>query len=654
MENVLEFIAKGCWLRGSFDAESLEHFAAFLMLETDFNGIPLHKTLSGSTAEFYIKTIDGCTHDIDLMMYTDAQLAFDDDLPTLPKNYKQAKIINVQCFKLEPYEDQPGYVRLRHSGDLKYLCTGGTFIFRKTASKFEFLERYIPQPLYAAPRGPLYRYVLCGHDHDFQDSFPHGPASQTHMLGTKRFIDCDEVFCIRCPHWPSKAEEWPLRMRSHGWPSEDVIRRVVDGGCDVVAVSHPDFQDDPLQWRYSFSRAEVVLLNTWTPVQQVVYHMLRLFVKRELIWSGGKRDVAVFCNYHVKTLVLWACEGRPTEWWNSMSVVALCSVLLGELRQRLIDRKLPNYFLSQSNILNHSFGSAIARELETVLQKFTCSANLRPFFEKYYICENRENFARLSKGLIGGSSILDGSGQAKLFDSAQLMSCLSLIHHAYEEALSCELQSVTELSRLSSRFRGTQPVNSTQALQPVNVNVYMKEYRFKFDEALFDRVGAWFVDYSKSLFWLNLREMFKSCEIPCDRDCVLNVIVELLPGTEREDVCPCESKRLREKRRKICVLQRKSLRAVMRPNSRKFEFPILGKKSVINTAAFCDRPFVLLADSSGPILVDEDLRSVKIVDERPAWAVSHREQYETSRTFLDKAEDILICMNIRVAQKDKV
>lgn len=637
MENLSDFFAKSWWLRGRFDHESLDHFAAFLMLETDLNGMPLHKTLTGSTAEFYIKTIDVCTHDIDLMMYTDAQLAFDDDLPTLPKNYKQPKI-NIQCFKLESYEDQPGYVRLRRSGDLKYLCTRGTFIFLKTTSKFEFLERYIPQPLYATARGPFCKYIA--RDHDNQDSFPHGPSAQTQLSYNTRFIDCDEVFCIRCPHWPSQAEEWPLRMRSHGWPPEDMIRRVVEGGCDVVAVAHPDFQDDPLQWRFSFSRAEVVLLNSWTPVQQVVYHMLRCFAKRELIWDGGKRNEKAFCNYHVKTLVLWACESRPKEWWDSFCAVILCSVLLGELRQRLIDRKLPNYFLSQSNILNHDFEPVAARELETVLLKYSSEISLSQFFERYYIRGNRENFARLSKDIIGSSSILNGSGQTKLSVASQLISCLPLIHQACDEALSCEIQSVTELSRLPIDIR-------VGHVQPYSFNVYMKEYRFKFDEALFDRAGACFVDYSKSLLWLNLSEKIKSSEIPCDRDCALNVIVELLPASESAGVCPCESKWLREKRRKIYALHRKSLRAIMRLENRRYGIPLISKKSVINKATIKGRSFVVLVDSSGTILVDEELKYTKIVDEKPPWAASHREQYETSKTFLDKAEDILLCMNIR-------
>jgi len=33
------------------------------------------------------------------------------------------------------------------------------------------------------------------------------------------------------------------------------------------------------QWRLSFSHAEIAHLNSWTPVQQIVYHMLRILIK---------------------------------------------------------------------------------------------------------------------------------------------------------------------------------------------------------------------------------------------------------------------------------------------------------------------------------------------------------------------------------------
>ena len=55
----------------------------------------------------------------------------------------------------------------------------------------------------------------------------------------------------------------------------------------MVNVAHRQCRQDEweskYQWRLSFSRAEIVLLNNWMPVQQIVYHMLRVFVKTELL-----------------------------------------------------------------------------------------------------------------------------------------------------------------------------------------------------------------------------------------------------------------------------------------------------------------------------------------------------------------------------------
>jgi len=61
--------------------------------------------------------------------------------------------------------------------------------------------------------------------------------------------------------------------------------------------------------RLSFSRAEIVLLNSWIPVQQILYHVLRVFVKTERLTDSSKNsDVATLSNYHIKTLMLWACN----------------------------------------------------------------------------------------------------------------------------------------------------------------------------------------------------------------------------------------------------------------------------------------------------------------------------------------------------------
>src|SRR6218665_1406430 len=62
-----------------------------------------------------------------------------------------------------------------------------------------------------------------------------------------------------------------------------------------------------IQWRFSFSVAEVILLQSWTQTQQIVYHFLRFFAKRELIQKDCPKEDEVLCTYHLKTLMSKIC-----------------------------------------------------------------------------------------------------------------------------------------------------------------------------------------------------------------------------------------------------------------------------------------------------------------------------------------------------------
>jgi len=107
-------------------------------------------------------------------------------------------------------------------------------------------------------------------------------------------LSVDVVVCMHCIHWPTQAANWPTRHRDHGWPDETTINAIVTKGCDVVAAVHPSCRQDEWmnkhQWRLSFSRAEVILLNSWTKIQQIVYHMLRIVLKREVLSKTNNKE----------------------------------------------------------------------------------------------------------------------------------------------------------------------------------------------------------------------------------------------------------------------------------------------------------------------------------------------------------------------------
>ena len=120
------------------------------------------------------------------------------------------------------------------------------------------------------------------------------------------------------------------------------------------------------QWRLSFSRAEIVLINSWIPVQQIVYHMLRVFVKSDdrLTDSADNPEAGKLSNYHIKTLMLWACELKPKSWWtDDLNLVRICVELLHTLADWLTDARCQHYFIDYCNLIDNSFNVTNIRDL---------------------------------------------------------------------------------------------------------------------------------------------------------------------------------------------------------------------------------------------------------------------------------------------------
>ena len=209
----------------------------------------------------------------------------------------------------------------------------------------------------------------------------------------------DYVLCMRCQLWPPQAADWPRRIRNHGVPDQTTIIEVVSNGCDLVGAVHPSCRQDEWmsehQWRLSFSRAEVTLLNSWTPVQQIIYHMLRYVLKREVLSKSDDegQDSAKLSNYHIKTLMLWECEEKPQSWWSAeSSLIKLCSSLLHKLSEWVANRQCYHYFINDCNLLDHFLdaSSTICNDLTRLAD----SSVLLFWFVKNYIRECAQSYPR--------------------------------------------------------------------------------------------------------------------------------------------------------------------------------------------------------------------------------------------------------------------
>jgi len=92
------------------------------------------------------------------------------------------------------------------------------------------------------------------------------------------------------------------------------------------------------------------------PVQQIVYHMLRVFMKTEQFTDCDDSGGGKLSNYHVKTVMLWACELKPKIWWtDDVNLVRICAELLHDLAVWLTEAQCPHYFVNVGNLVDSSY-----------------------------------------------------------------------------------------------------------------------------------------------------------------------------------------------------------------------------------------------------------------------------------------------------------
>ena len=294
--------------------------------------------ITGSMAEFYIEPILPHCGDVDIMYHSNDMLVIPRGHP--PPTQLPAEFHNhVQVFEIiDSYWSGYVYLALRY---LLTKCSGNDWY-----NGMECNERT--------------RCLTKGSGRGLEDHGPAQLARSHHVLQ----LPTDLVYCVRCLSWPPHAADWPTRHRSYGWPDSETVDRVVRNGCDFVQIAHHLCRQDEVmskhQWRLSFSRAEVTLINSWMPVQQIVYHVMRVFMKPEqkLTKSANRSNsgVGTLSNYHIKTLMLWACELKPKSWWaDDLRLIRISVELLHTLAVWLNETRCPHYFINNCNLVDQSF-----------------------------------------------------------------------------------------------------------------------------------------------------------------------------------------------------------------------------------------------------------------------------------------------------------
>ena len=138
--------------------------------------------------------------------------------------------------------------------------------------------------------------------------------------------DVDLVPALHLPEWPLVAQEWVGRDRK--WPGPDLVNTIVSSGIMVVC-KPPRGGNEMTDWRFSFSKAEVILLSdAELSCKQQAHRIFKYIVKHIAT------PPSVLNSYHCKSVTLWACERHlPSYWsWNN-----LAHCVLGRLYKQIFN-----------------------------------------------------------------------------------------------------------------------------------------------------------------------------------------------------------------------------------------------------------------------------------------------------------------------------
>ena len=180
------------------------------------------------------------------------------------------------------------------------------------------------------------------------EDLKHNPDNLLNTSENVSRLSIDLVFCLKCNFWPEVAAEWPKRERE--WPEQATIKNIVTDGIHVVC---KELHHSAIDWRLSFSVAEIKITQQWTPWQHYIYFIFKsLFYK--YLKPLSNKDIKVITSYLFKTVMLNVSENFAQSWWCKENAGECLNVLLMTILSAFESKFLPHHFVPTFNLLERA------------------------------------------------------------------------------------------------------------------------------------------------------------------------------------------------------------------------------------------------------------------------------------------------------------
>ena len=204
-----------------------------------------------------------------------------------------------------------------------------------------------------------------------------GPASKVfwNVAGLPQKVKIsplDMVFVLHSPHWPQQANEWLNRKRKFGFPGKQLINEIKHYGVDIVAKSSDAGM--ALEWRLSFSIAEVKLVSKWNHTQKSCYRILKTLHTDYLSQLG-------ITSYSIKNIMFNLIESKNPGIWKPKKLVKCIYIVLKSLKSSCRSKYCPHFFIRKNNL----FRDIDKRNLKKAIQ--VCDRLLLDIFGQIWISD---------------------------------------------------------------------------------------------------------------------------------------------------------------------------------------------------------------------------------------------------------------------------
>ncbi|KAL3881050.1 hypothetical protein ACJMK2_033248 [Sinanodonta woodiana] len=225
----------------------------------------------------------------------------------------------------------------------------------------------------------------------------HGPCATFVVRKGSETHEYDTVCTIPSKAWPKEADEWINRPRSKGWPTPEVVQKVVQTGCTLVPLGNPFSEDRHIEWRISFLLGERELMWSLNNCQYYVFITLKYILKMHL----DKLFPDKISTFHMKTILFWISEEQGLEYWREENIFQCIRDCLDRLLQYIKDTLMPHYFARGNNILTGKLDSVHERSEIASAVQFVIS-NLAEVVHRCFGCECPSDKCILHHGIKEG------------------------------------------------------------------------------------------------------------------------------------------------------------------------------------------------------------------------------------------------------------